>query len=124
RQQISDDLNLPLDDLPFVGELLKVRDGESAWEGVLERLLNSFAQDLIVPEGHYRQVSAYVNANNLRGRLVYHRVDSSQTERPRQQRESDVPGVMAYTKLDIKQDTPYLEWLAEQLIRRFDYVCC
>jgi uncharacterized protein YPO0396 len=33
RQQISDDLNLPLGDLPFVGELLKVRVDESAWEG-------------------------------------------------------------------------------------------
>ncbi len=124
RQQISEDLNLPLEDLPFVGELLQVRDGESKWEGVLERLLNSFAQDLIVPEAHYRQVSSYVNANNLRGRLVYRRVDPSQPgERPRQ-REVDVPGVMAYRKLDIKQDTPYLDWLAGQLIRRFDYICC
>ncbi len=124
RQQISDDLNLPLDDLPFVGELLQVRDGESAWEGVLERLLNSFAQDLIVPETHYRQVSQYVNENNLRGRLVYRRVDPAQVERPRKQREGDVSGIMAYKKLDIKQDTPYLDWLAGELIRRFDYVCC
>lgn len=124
RQQISDDLNLPLDDLPFVGELLQVRDGESAWEGVLERLLHSFAQDLIVPEMHYRQVSQYVNENNLRGRLVYRRVDPTQDDRPRKQRESDVSGIMAYKKLDIKPDTPYLNWLAGELIRRFDYVCC
>jgi uncharacterized protein YPO0396 len=124
RQQISDDLNLPLEDLPFVGELLKVRDGESAWEGVLERLLNSFAQDLIVPEAHYQQVSAYVNANNLRGRLIYHRVDPVKAgERPRQ-REVRVPGMMAYKKLEIKQNTPHLDWLAGQLMRRFDYVCC
>jgi len=124
RQQISDDLNLPLDDLPFVGELLQVRDGESTWEGVLERLLNSFAQDLIVPETHYRQVSQYVNENNLRGRLVYRRVDPAQVERPRKQRESDASGIMAYKKLDIKQNTPYLNWLAGELIQRFDYVCC
>jgi uncharacterized protein YPO0396 len=90
----------------------------------LERLLNSFSQDLIVPEEHYRRVSAYVNANNLRGRLIYHRVDPSRTgERP-QQREAGIPGTMAYKKLDIKQDTPHLDWLVGQLIRRFDYVCC
>jgi len=124
RQQISDDLNLPLDDLPFVGELLQVRDGESAWEGVLERLLNSFAQDLIVPETHYRQVSQYVNENNLRGRLVYRRVDPAHVGRPRKQRQGDISGIMAYKKLDIKHDTPYLDWLAGELIRRFDYVCC
>lgn len=124
RQQISDDLNLPLDDLPFVGELLQVRDGESTWEGVLERLLNSFAQDLIVPETHYRQVSQYVNENNLRGRLVYRRVDPEKVERPRKQREHADSGVMAYEKIDIKRDTLYTDWLAGELIRRFDYVCC
>jgi len=124
RQQISDDLNLPLDDLPFVGELLQVRDGESAWEGVLERLLNSFAQDLIVPETHYRQVSRYVNEHNLRGRLVYRRVDPNRKSEHPKKREARVSGVMAYKKLDIKQNTPYLNWLAGELIRRFDYVCC
>ena len=124
RQQISSDLNLPLDDLPFVGELLQVRDEGSAWEGVLERLLNSFAQDLIVPETHYQQVSAYVNANNLRGRLVYRRVDPQRKPEHPKQREARVAGVMAREKLDIKQDTPYLDWLAGELTRRFDYVCC
>jgi uncharacterized protein YPO0396 len=124
RQQISDDLNLPLDDLPFVGELLQVRDGESTWMGVLERLLNSFAQELIVPERYYRQVSQYVNDNNLRGLLVYRCVDLAHVERPRKQREGDGLGIMAYEKLDIKQDTPYLDWLAGELIRHYDYVCC
>jgi uncharacterized protein YPO0396 len=124
RQQISDDLGLPLDDLPFVGELLQVRDDESAWEGVLERLLNSFAQDLIVPETHYQQVSRYVNENHLRGRLVYRRVDLDRIERPRKRREQAASGVMAYDKIDIKRDAPYADWLAGELIRRFDYVCC
>lgn len=124
RQQISENLKLPLDDLPFVGELLKVRSGERVWEGVLERLLNSFAQDLIVPKSHYKQVSAYVNANNLRGRLVYRRVDISETHNHAKRRSEDVPGVMAYRKIDIKSETPYRDWLAGELIRRFDYVCC
>lgn len=124
RQQICGDLKLSLGELPFVGELLKLRDGEGAWEGVLERLLHSFAQDLIVPEEQYRQVSTYVNENNLRGRLIYHRVDPDRRQNRPIQREPLIAGVMAYKKLDIKQNTPYLDWLAGQLLRRFDYVCC
>ena len=54
REVISLELNLSLDQLPFVGELLRVRDGEAQWEGTIERLLHSFAQDLIVPENVYQ----------------------------------------------------------------------
>src|SRR5690606_21295301 len=41
RQEISSALNIPLEEMPFVGELLKVRPEDIKWEGVLERLLNS-----------------------------------------------------------------------------------
>lgn len=124
RQQISDDLNIPVEQLPFVGELLKVREGEAEWEGALERLLNSFAQDLLVSEALYPRVSRYVNENNLRGRLVYRRIDPDARERLPDRRQQQVAGVMAYEKAEIKPDTPYAHWLSGVLIKRFAYVCC
>ena len=125
REMISSELGIPLEQLPFVGELLRVRDGEANWEGAIERLLHSFAQDLIVPDDVYRQVSRYINDNNLRGRLVYHRVDPRRKlERLPQKREQPVEGQMIYEKLDIKEDTPFNDWLISKLVSRFDYVCC
>src|SRR5690606_3914529 len=100
------------------------------WEGVLERLLNSFAQDLIVDDKHYKRVSHYVNENNLRGRLVYRRVDPTQRmgqlpEQHEQQIRGDMSHLdMAYDKLQIATDTPYHDWLSRTLIQKFPYVCC
>lgn len=122
RQELSTALNIPLEDLPFVGELLKVRPEEAQWEGALERLLNSFAQDLIVSDEHYKQVMRYVNDHNLRGRLVYHRVDPTQRRRSIEGREQHT-GEMAYDKLQIVENTPYHDWLSGVLIQRFAYVC-
>lgn len=125
REKICRELNLELDELPFVGELLRVRGGEEAWEGAIERLLHSFAQDLIVPEDMYKQVSHFVNDNNLRGRLVYHRVDPRRKlKRLPEKREQLVEGQMIYEKLDIKDGTSFNDWLLAKLMTRFDYVCC
>lgn len=123
RQDISAALGIPLEVLPFVGELLKVRSEASQWEGALERLLNNFAQDLIVSEDYYPQASRYVNEQNLRGRLVYRRVDLNarigRLDRP----EQGVAGELAYEKLQIVENTPYHDWLAATLIKQFAYVC-
>ncbi len=128
RHEISSALNVPTEELPFVGELLRVPDEDTAWEGVLERLLHSFTQDLIVPESLYHRVSQYVNENHLRGRLVYRRVGPARLAGHlpdhREQRISGVAGTMAYEKLQIKQDTPYEDWLAVGLKQKFAYVCC
>lgn len=124
RQTISTALDIPPEELPFVGELLQVRPEDTAWEGALERLLHGFAQDLIVPEAAYPHLSRYVNAHNLRGRLVYRRVDPSRpAERLGESRGQFAPGSMAYDKLAIKADTPYHDWLAASLMQRFAYLC-
>jgi len=125
RHGISTALNIPIEELPFVGELLRVRPEDEKWEGALERLLNSFAQDLIISEIYYTQVSRYVNENNLRGRLVYRRVDPNRRSgRSPEHREQQVQGEMAYDKLQIIENTPYHDWLSRTLIQRFAYVCC
>lgn len=123
RQAISDALDIPIEQLPFVGELLKVREGEEAWEGALERVLHSFALDLIVPDEHYARVAAYVNQTHLGGRLVYQRVNPN--ARPNvtlPEHPDDV--VLAYDKIAIQQNTPYYDWLTYRLMRKYDYVCC
>ncbi len=124
RQMMSEALNIPADRLMFVGELLKVRSQDSQWEGVLERLLNGFAQDLIVPDALYHQISQFVDEQHLRGRLVYHRVSSNTPRQPITERAHLAQGEMAYQKLEIAPNTPYHDWLADNLMHKFAYVCC
>lgn len=103
--------------LPYAGELLQVRDGEGDWEGAAERTLHGFALSLLVPETHYAAVSAWVDGNNLRGRLVYRRVGQTPTAKAAE------PGTLA-AKILVKHGTPFRDFLLEELSSRFDYRCC
>src|SRR5690606_34258829 len=62
RKALAEELNLPLASLPFVGELMKVRDDQlDDWGGAAERLLHGFGQDLVVEEKDQRRVARWVD---------------------------------------------------------------
>lgn len=112
-------LGLNVDEMPFAGELIQVRDDERDWEGAAERLLHSFGLALLVPDAHYKAVAEWVDSAHLRGRLVYFHVRSRKTvELPELQRDSLVH------KLAIKPDSPHYDWLERELAHRFDVACC
>lgn len=112
-------LGLIVDDMPFAGELIQVRDDERDWEGAAERLLRGFGMSLLVPDAHYKAVAEWVDGAHLRGRLVYFHVRTRKaTELPDLNRDSLV------RKLAIKPDSPHYDWLEYELARRFDLACC
>lgn len=122
RQRLLDALDLEADDLPFIGELLKVVDREAEWQGAAERLLHSFALRIIVPEVHYDRVNEFVNREHLRGRIVYARVPAKQHQTIPPASNDDTR--LLYNKLEIKPDTPHRNWLKGQFVRLFDHECC
>lgn len=112
-------LGLNVDDMPFAGELIQVRDDERDWEGAAERLLRGFGLALLVPDGHYKAVAEWVDGSHLRGRLVYFHV------RPRKAGElPDLHRDSLVRKLAIKPDSPHYDWLERELAHRFDVACC
>ncbi|MEM7118883.1 MAG: SbcC/MukB-like Walker B domain-containing protein, partial [Chloroflexota bacterium] len=120
RHQILDALAIAEADVPFVGELLQVRDDERVWEGAVERLLHNFGLRLLVPERHYDRFVNYVNQHHLNGRIVFHRVAENGRFRSHQQNN---PQALRH-KLEIKPDTLYYDWLENELNERYDYTCC
>ncbi|MEJ7806593.1 MAG: ATP-binding protein, partial [Telluria sp.] len=119
RETLCDALHLAPDSLPFIGELIQVREDERAWEGAAERLLHNFGLSLLVPEAHYGAVAAWVDTTNLGNRLVYYRVRASVAPDQR----SLHPDALA-RKLAIKTDSPFYGWIDAELARRFDHACC
>ena len=112
-------LGLPVDDMPFAGELIQVRDDERDWEGAAERLLRGFGLALLVPDAHYKAVAEWVDAAHLRGRLVYFHV------RPRKAAElPDLHRDSLARKLAVKPDSLHYDWLERELAVRFDVACC
>ncbi len=119
RGDLAHSLGCEDEEIPFIGELIKVRDGEEAWEGAIERLLHGFGQSLLVPDSLYTEVSQWVERTDLKNRLVYFRVRgvSAVTRR------SPDPGTLA-EKLAIKPDSEFYDWLDAEITRRYDHACC
>lgn len=119
RQELLDYTGATEQEIPFVGELLRLTDGESQWEYAIEKLLHSFALRLLVPEDYYKMVNKYVQGTDLRGRVVYERY------RPGNYLASLLPlepGTVP-DKMDIKTDSPYAEWVEFMLRKHYNYLC-
>ncbi len=119
RDNLCEAIGLSPEKLPFAGELIMVKEEESRWEGAAERVLHSFALSLLVPDDHYREVTEWVDKTHLRGRLVYYRVTESRAGLIFSSDRGSLP-----SKLLVKPDSAFHDWLEDQLHRRFDYTCC
>lgn len=125
RTRLCEDLRIDEEDLPFAGELLKVNEQETAWEGAVEKLLRDAGISLLVPAIHYKSVSRYVNDNPLRSadgrgiKLTYLEADIHNLNRVIKELDEDS---IVY-KIDIKPDTLFYDWLENYLKRSFgDYI--
>lgn len=118
REQLASSLGLTEEEIPFAGELMRVAESESAWEGAVERLLHQFALSLIVPDRLYPDVAKYVERTHLKGRLVYYRVRETiqACSLP-----SD-PRALVH-KLQLRLDNPFHPWLETELARAYDHIC-
>ncbi|CAN5221745.1 ATP-binding protein [soil metagenome] len=117
RERLCAALALAEDDVPFVGELLDVRQDGAEWRGAAERVLRGFALNLLVPQRTYGAISAWVNTNHLNAHLVYLRVPDRRVrtvplDRGSEPRLSDV--------LDVEPGA-FADYLTAELTRRADH---
>jgi uncharacterized protein YPO0396 len=120
RERLLDLLETGEDELPFVGELIKVKEDSLHWEDSIERVLHSFSLRLLVPEKYNKQVNHFVYSNNLQAKIVYERIDRRQSESlVRWPNDED----SLVNKIDIKDSGIYTKWLEHQLAERFNYYC-
>ncbi len=119
RQELLDYTGATESEIPFIGELIQLREGEEKWEYAIEKLLHGFGQRLLVPEQYYKQVNKYVQGTDLRGRLVYERYKPANYL-------TDLLPLNADTvpdKLLVRHDSEYADWVEFQLRKYYHYYC-
>lgn len=121
RDEILAHIGATKDEVPFIGELIRVAEEESVWEPAIEKVLHNFALRMVVPEKYYKEVNAYVNNTNLRGRITYQRYQGY-TSAGSLKRRSYGENLLV-NKLDFKNDSSYAEWLEDLIAGQFDYSC-
>ena len=125
RSMLCRDLGLNAIELPFVAELIAVLPEEREWEASIEKVLNSFALSLLVPERLYAAVSAYVDRTRLKvqgqgQRLVYLQVG---TQSLAMSGPAPTDSSLLH-KLAYREGHSLLPWVRHELQQRFDYRCC
>ena len=121
REEILVHIGATKDEVPFIGELIKVVDTEKEWEASSEKVLHNFALRLIVPEKYYTAVNKYVNQTNLKGRITYQRFKGFTSLGGFQYRE--IPQNSLFRKLEFKQKSIYAEWLEDIIANQYGYAC-
>ena len=119
REEIIKEVGATKEEIPFIGELIKVDDME--WESSIEKVLHNFALRLIVPEKYYYQVNKYVNGTNLKGRIIYERFKDYTSLKAMQYQSINDDDLI--NKISFKKNNIYSEWIEESVLNQFNYIC-
>lgn len=119
RNELLDFTGATASEIPFVAELVKIKQEEKYWESAIEKLLHNFSLRLIVPDKYYQQVNQYVNRNDLRGRIIYQRFNKKDVS-PRIFQSSGEEELIS--KLEFKTSA-YTEWIQSEIHHKFNYIC-
>ena len=107
RDEIITHIGASREEIPFIGELIKVKEDELVWEASVEKVLHNFALRLIVPPKYYSQINLYVNSHNLRGRIRYDKYEERDYLKNFRQKAINKKSLVH--KIDIKPKTDYYE---------------
>lgn len=121
RDDILAHIGAVKEEIPFVGELLKVKEDENEWELSIEKILHHFALRIIVPEKYYHQVNEYVNGTNLKGRITYQRFRGFTSLA--NMAHKNIPSNALVNKLAFKPKSSYGDWLEDMITNQYNYAC-
>lgn len=121
RDEIIAHIGASREEIPFIGELIKVKEDELHWESSIEKVLHNFALRLIVPLKYYSQVNKYVNSHNLKGRIRYDKFEEQNYLKNFQNKNIGEKSLVH--KIDIKPKTVYADWIENYLEAQFNFTC-
>ncbi|SEJ43870.1 Uncharacterized protein YPO0396 [Propionispira arboris] len=119
RNRLCYSLDLAVSEMPFIGELIEVKNTESDWEGAIEQLLHTFGLALLIPDSHYTEVVSWIEKTPLHLRFVYYRIVDEVVTISK----VNDDGIMVYTKLNFKRDARFSDWVQGEVYKRFRHIC-
>ncbi len=120
RARLAQATGIAENELPFVGELVQVREQEQAvWRHALEKLLTPFSLYLLVPPRHLSKVVRWVRANHTGVLLRFIEAEENAGEAL----QSDRSPAIAANKLDVHPKTLFAHWLHNELNKRYPHRC-
>jgi len=114
REDISSSLDIPKNDLMFIGELIDIKEDEREWQGAIERALGGLRLTLTAPNHKFPMITKWLNTRHTK---LYVRLQVVKNVSGQVDFKPD--GILK--KLQWRQH-PYREW-AKQFLARHDLHC-
>ncbi len=121
REDILNIVGAKKEEMPFVGELIMVDNGEQVWEAAIEKLLRNFSLHLLVPEKYYYQVNEYVNKTNLRGKLSFQLFKKYSSLKAMQNNNFHFNALI--NKIKFKPNNQFVDWVEDKVVKDFNFIC-
>ncbi|WP_239459867.1 ATP-binding protein [Nocardioides daejeonensis] len=104
REQVAAASGLPVEELPFVAELVDVAPEHTRWRTAVETVLGGSARLLLVPVHRLEEFSAAIDGLRMRGRLTFEGVELDLPDLPAAAPER-VAGKLVF------QESPFSGWV-------------
>ncbi|MEZ6048606.1 MAG: hypothetical protein R3C11_24125 [Planctomycetaceae bacterium] len=125
RRNLCEHLNLNDKELPFVAELVAVKEEDQAWTASIEMVLHSFALSLLVPEKYYPQVRAWVEQNRIvDARGKGQRLDYLCVGKAAPVSGDRIDPQALINKLQFRPHHHLVPWVRDEIQNRFNFICC
>ena len=120
RQEILKSVDISETEIPFIAEIIQVKSEEKKiWNNAIEKVLHSLGLCLLVPKKYYSEVNSYIHSQrDLRGKIVYFKVEGKV---PTTLFKDNRPFIV--TKLDFNPKSKFVDWVENQVVSRFGYLC-
>ena len=115
RRRLAKELDIQLEDLPFVAELIEINESGIKHSGVLERLLHDFGSSILVNSQEYYRVNNYINNHHLNGEIHFYNVDVKL-----EYNSSKKPSNKVLNCLNIKKGL-FKNWITDRLTNRYNF---
>ena len=114
RERLSKELSISSDNLPFLGELIDIKDSAEEWKTSLLKLLNSKALYLLVSKENEEKVATYLDSNDLeldiKTIIVEDRIFNEKKDNP------------FSNMIEIREkNNPYKKWLQNEIANLTDF---
>jgi uncharacterized protein YPO0396 len=116
RSALAAEMGLREDRIPFLGELIQIRDTERDWEGVANRVLDGVARNILIPSDRYEEAKGVLARRHWGTRVVLVRAETAQPA------PTMTSGSLA-SKLEVLPETPFRDQVLRTLSERADHAC-
>ena len=116
REALSEGTGIKISSLPFLGELIRVKENSEKWEDSIERLLEPYSLSILVSPSLWDRVIEYLDRNELNDRISVIRTDELLIL-------DENSNSSLLDKIEIKgDDNKYISWIKSFIKERENYV--